>query len=305
MNSEQLTSLYEKLELKSRRGRGGEYTYIPWQDVADKMNRVFGGNWSSEVKSETVVGKGVVLRVRVTVIDTETNTTYYHEGYGGADISGAEVGTVYKSAYSKALRDACKKWGPGLYTDDDDYTPPVIKTKPPVKGIPSQQSAPIKVPTIVKDVVSNNVPQGIPTVNTPKTTIPAVSVPITPMPSKPTVVKDSAVAKVAAATSIPGAQKPIIPVASVSVPTSLPPVSSGVSTPPVYNIQETENTKINDVQMAALDGILEIKDLDPNLLIKNAFESGKMDTSNIPTKEMLTYQQAVLVIKYGNEKFRQ
>ena len=57
--------------------------------------------------------------------------------------------------------------------------------------------------------------------------------------------------------------------------------------------------------MAALDGILEIKDLDPNLLIKNAFESGKMDTSNLPTKEMLTYQQAVLVIKYGNEKFRQ
>ena len=306
MNTEQLTSLYEKLELKSRRGRGGEYTYIPWQDVADKMNKVFGGNWSSEVKSETVIGSGVVLRVRVTVIDTETNLTYYHEGYGGADISGAEVGTVHKSAYSKALRDACKKWGPGLYTDEDGYTAPTVKAPIPAKGIPAQQSTTVKAPTPVKSVIPNNIPQGGSAISTTKATIPFVGAPTASIPSNTVIpIKDkvSAVAKVASVTSIPGTQKPIIPTPAVSIPTSLPPVASGMATQST-SIISTEDTKINDVQMAALDGILELKDIDPNLLIKEAFEEGKIDISDLPTKEMLSYQQAVLVIKYGNEKFR-
>ena len=56
--------------------------------------------------------------------------------------------------------------------------------------------------------------------------------------------------------------------------------------------------------MAALEGILELPDIDAEVLIKEAFEYGNLDTTNLPTKDKLTYQQALIVIKYGNEKFR-
>lgn len=52
--------LYEKFEVKSRRGRGGTYSYVTWQDVADRMNNVFGINWSSEIVSQEIVGDNVV-----------------------------------------------------------------------------------------------------------------------------------------------------------------------------------------------------------------------------------------------------
>ncbi len=308
MNTEQLASLYEKLELKSRRGRGGNYSYVPWQDVADRMNKVFGGNWSSEVMSETVVGNGVVLRVRVTVIDKETNVSYYQEGFGGADNTGSEVGTLHKSAYSKALRDACKKWGPGLYTDEYDDASS-HKGSPPV----NPPSAPVSIPVAsasvpVKDTKKSTIPAALEKPVVPSTSIPAVSVPSTSIPVTPKAENtptNPVVEKIAAATSIPGAQPPIVPPAVETKP-SLPPVSTG-SVPmqtAAIPTQNTENVKINDVQLAALDGILEIKNIDPELLIKGAFEEGKLDTTDLPTKEMLSYQQAVLVIKYGNEKFR-
>ena len=310
MKTEQLASLYEKLELKSRRGRGGNYSYVPWQDVADRMNKVFGGNWSSEVMTETEVGNGVVLRVRVTVIDQETNISYYQEGYGGADNAGSEVGTLHKSAYSKALRDACKKWGPGLYTDDYDdaashkgsspVKPPSVPVLAP--STPATASAP------VKDTKKSDIPTTLEKPVVPSTSIPAVSAPTASIPVAPkaeAVPTNPVVEKIAAATSIPKAHPPII-APKVETKTSLPPVSTGsvpmqTATMPTQN---TENVKINDVQLAALDGILEIKNIDPELLIKGAFEEGKLDITDLPTKEMLSYQQAVLVIKYGNEKFR-
>ena len=144
----------------------------------------------------------------------------------------------------------------------------------------------------------------------PKTVSP-VSVPIASVQPKTVVpTKGSAVEKVAAATSIPGAQKPIVP-PKVETKASLPPVGTTVPTStvptasvPPTTVQSSEDTKINDVQLAALDGILELKNIDPNLIIKEAFEINNLDTTDLPTKEMLSYQQAVLVIKYGNEKFR-
>ena len=317
MKTKQLEALYEKLELKSRRGRGGTYPYVPWQDVADRMNKVFGGNWSSEVKSETVVGNGIILRVRVTVIDEETNVTYYQEGYGGADNSGSEVGTLHKSAYSKALRDACKKWGPGLYTDEYDYTSqPSVKTSPPASSAPSSppaSSAPSSPPAVAPPVSNSKaIPAATPStpavpVNSspPNQSIPAApaaKVPSVPVVNTPAVSIPKNVTAPPPPASIPTASQNTVAPPVGATTTSLPPTSTSVVSP--MSTQSFEDAKINDVQMAALDGILEIKDIDPAVLIKEAFEEGDMDINNIPAKEALSYQQAVLVIKYGNEKFR-
>ena len=77
--------LYSNFDnVRTRPGRGGNYPYITWQDVADRMNEVFGITWSSEVISQDVVGDNVVVRVRVTVLDPETKTDFVQEGFGGA-----------------------------------------------------------------------------------------------------------------------------------------------------------------------------------------------------------------------------
>ncbi len=113
--------LYEKFTtVLTRPGRGGQYPYIKWQDVADRMNKVFGTTWSSQVISQRVLDNNIVVRVRVTVQLPDTNQVVWQEGYGGApNDERNEAGNAFKAAYSKALKDACKKWGVGLYLEEE------------------------------------------------------------------------------------------------------------------------------------------------------------------------------------------
>lgn len=116
--------LYKPFEdIDSRKGRGGTYDYVKWQSVADRMNEVFGIHWSSDVVWQDMVGSNLVVRVRVCVRDSEIGEQFCQEGYGGAILrDGDEAGTAHKSAYSKALKDACKKWGVALHLEVDDNT---------------------------------------------------------------------------------------------------------------------------------------------------------------------------------------
>jgi len=113
--------LYKPFEdIRQRKGRGGTYDYITWKDVADRMNEVFGFRWSSNVMSQEVIGDNIVVRVNVCVQDPDADRTYCQEGYGGAVLrSSDEPGTAHKGAYSKALKDACKKWGVALHLEED------------------------------------------------------------------------------------------------------------------------------------------------------------------------------------------
>lgn len=107
-------------DIRQRRGRGGTYDYITWKDIADRMNSIFGMNWSSSSESQELIGDTLIIRVKVCATDPESKMSYCQEGFGGAVLRASdEPGSAHKSAYSKALKDACKKWGIGLYMDDD------------------------------------------------------------------------------------------------------------------------------------------------------------------------------------------
>jgi len=106
--------------IQSRKGRGGTYDYVSWKDIADRMNDVFGFHWSSNVLSQELIGENIVIRVNVCVQDPETSQTYCQEGFGGAVLrTSDEPGSAHKGAYSKALKDACKKWGVALHLEED------------------------------------------------------------------------------------------------------------------------------------------------------------------------------------------
>lgn len=149
-------ALYKPFDnVDSRPGRGGTYDYIKWQHVADRMNQVFGTYWTSQVVSEHILNNDndIILRVRIEVSDPNTRETFIQEGYGGASVrSGEEAGTAFKSAYSKGIKDACKKWGIGLYLSEDGggevnssrgfSSGPVVQASP-VQSIPATPVAPI------------------------------------------------------------------------------------------------------------------------------------------------------------------
>ena len=252
--------LYKKFTaVPTRPGRGGTYSYIKWQDVADRMNKIFGIKWSSEVVYQDVVGPNVITRVRVTI--TDTNNKFCQEGFGGALMDDRqEAGNPFKSAYSKALKDACKKWGIGLYLEEDSEPVTIPFESFKATSIPPQ---PIEMP-VVPDVQ-----QTVVTIPSVQPTIVECEIPTNnEMPSMP----------------------PIPPTQTVS--------DNSVS---IIGAQST----ISDVQKAALQSILNIQGVEYSDLIKGAFASRSITLPDIvPAMDDLSYDEAVVVIKYGNDNFR-
>lgn len=307
--------------IPSRRGRGGVYSYIRWQDVADRMNEVFGLNWSSEVLYQEIVGDNVITRVRVTIIDPENGNVSWQEGFGGSpNDKSSEAGNPFKSAYSKALKDACKKWGVGLFLDEDGEGE-VVQHNIPEGYIGKELGVPpgIEMPDNKKEV---NV-EGVKINNE------------TPIPTTPPVFDDDVVNNVDTPTSMSSTivtgGMPIPP--GVSMGNSLPKADQEIITkpdnkqssniPPVPNIPPQVNLKdemplsnkhgninvgnpdyISDVQKAALNGLLSIKGVDYFALAREAFDANDLSGVEVPEIDKLTYQEAVHVVKYGNDKFR-
>lgn len=329
-------SLKEKLyapfaEIKSRRGKGGVYDYISWKDVVDRMNDVFGINWSSEIMSQEKVGNDVIVRVRVDVCPdpADFRIRYSQEGYGGAtDFEGAEPGNAYKSAYSKALKDACRKWGVGLYLEEEAE----VNTTPPA---PQNMSTP---PSGYSGF-ETGVPPSTPEVNTAPPAGYSTPEPLPPSyttPEQPAQVDNSQASAVATGglPTPPGVAmgesdpKPnhTPPPDAPTTPYPGPPPSAPVEAPPVQNTpsvpppppgppqggnQELPMTRmggskemISDVQRAALSSILQMQKISYEDLVAEAFQAHGIVKNPLPTVDQLTYDEAVHVVKYGNDKFR-
>jgi hypothetical protein len=284
-------ALYKSFEnIPSRKGRGGVYPYIRWQDVADRMNEVFGTNWSSEVMSQDIIGANVIIRVKISIFNDENKVIFTQEGFGGAPNDASnEAGNPFKAAYSKALKDACKKWGVGLYLDDDDDSvstpslpagymgkeigvPPTAPSAPPMK----ENTEYIKTPSPIPSVANNDTP--LP---------PGVG---GGMPLPPGIAMGNS-------NTVVDVPKQSMTPTSPSMP-SAPPMSK------VDTINTGEPEYISDVQRAALQSILSIKGVDYKSLAQEAFEFNGLIISPIPEADKLSYQEAVYVIKFGNDKFR-
>jgi recombination DNA repair RAD52 pathway protein len=66
MQKEILDKLYESFELKARPGQGGmTFKYVPSDDIVDRMNKVFMGDWSTEVMQSEVIGDQVLTDSKI------------------------------------------------------------------------------------------------------------------------------------------------------------------------------------------------------------------------------------------------
>lgn len=297
-------ALYKPFEeVDKRQGRGGYYDYIKWRHVADRMNEVFDGKWSSEVVSEITSDTEIVIRVAVSIMDAN-NQAFTQEGYGGAAIrQGEEPGTAYKSAYSKALKDACRKWGVGLYLDGDSgdtstntYNAPAQPVSPPT-GVsmpaPISQPSPVQQPAPVQQETQAPSPPTPPVTNTGPAPVQGNLSPPAPtapssigagMPAPISMGTNAGMAPPAAVTSEPPAQ---------TQPATQAPTQSNDASP-------DEPGTLTEVQKMAIKHMGKTRGLedDASVLatIVNVKESG-LDRQ-VNSLEDLSYIEAVAVIKY-------
>lgn len=298
MKDDLIEKLYEPFELKEREGLGGmRFKYIPSKDIIDRMNKVFGGCWSTEITSQERMDDFVVVRISVSVFDNDSSKLFAHDGYGSSPIarytSGTRsgqiinLGNAYKAAAADAVKNACKKWGVGLYLEE----------------APEEEGRSYMAPTGGGTGPFSNTTQPTPEISPPP--FPENNEPPAPPPPPPKrLVKEGEIPDVKMAIpDIPtiGAVPPDAGVPTVAIP------DKAESTSPTDITQGMDHDKITDVQKVAIQGLLQIKAASfGDIPEKDRFHKLTSDalgrTEDLPRKvDDLSYQDAVTVIKYGND----
>lgn len=271
MKEDTLNKLYASFDEVKIKPGGGQYKYIKSRDIINRINRVFEGDWSSEVMGSEIVEDNVLICARVYVKDN--GDTFYHDGYGSSAIArfsygdnkgkAINIGNNYNAARSLAIKDAVKKWGVALYIEDE---PDEDFVTDPSGELGPKLDVKRAVPTVPVTSVSK---KGVTEFTPP------------PFPDSPTIDTVQTFPSTVEKTELTPPHGNITPVkGSVNV------------------TQEVDIDKITDVQKVAIQGLLQLKGLEREKL----FAAALGRTDNLPvSSEKLTYQEAVLIIKYGND----
>jgi hypothetical protein len=178
---------FDDSKIKEKQGRGGRYKFIPAPEVIDRLNDVFGINWSVTEEDSLIVNNHVVKRVRITVRDPETGHEYHKEQFGGHPLGNMDPGDAFKSAFSKAMVKAAAELGIGLHLwgidEEDEPVVTAATTSPPSwgpnmganspQGNPAQAVRPIVAPPVA--------PRPMPQFPGPQLPVKSEQPPVTPI----------------------------------------------------------------------------------------------------------------------------
>jgi recombination DNA repair RAD52 pathway protein len=130
-----LKKLYKEFEnVGDRPGLGGkQFKYIKGAEVIHRLNEVFNGEWSLEIKDVITEGDDILVPVRLTVwspSEGQPNKVIVKEQFGSATLkrydSGprkgqvVDYGNAFKSATTDGIKKAASLLGVGLYLYDLD-----------------------------------------------------------------------------------------------------------------------------------------------------------------------------------------
>ena len=331
MRDEIMQELYKTFKLSNRQGMGGmTFKYVPNEDVITRMNKVFKGNWSTTTQHMDVIEDQVLVEVQVTVVDPDTSESYVQTGFGSSQIarynSGAnkgkiiDIGNAYKGSLSKAIVNACTRWGVGLVKESNPYASGDMASEEVVvmPALPSTALAtsgmPIPVAPTMPAAPIPVVPAApaAPTTATPVIAPPSITaapefVPPPAMPA-PAVVETTTTFGTPMAPEQPVSANIVIEQSVIEMPKVPAPATAAPAVPPTpdlpfSNSEGLGGIGISDVQRVALNGILTMNNADYTELATEAFSANAIDKP-IPNKEDLNYDEAVVVIKFGNDKYR-
>lgn len=303
-----LDALYEDFEVSIKPGRGN-YKYVKTSLVIDRLNKVFKGNWSTHVVRSEMIGDEILVHVQVCTKDDNGRDLSCHDGFGSAKkFQGTELGNLYKSAKSKAIKDAVKNWGVALFLDDDDNSSSAPSASSSGSFPPSQPM--VTGDPVMPTVASTPTPvASVPTVSTP----PAGNVPPTNVQAPVDQVVTPVTPPVASAhpTSAPLPSVPPAATNTMPTPPSTPTNTAGAPTGlPTMGVTahsatggDTTLTKITNVQEVAIQSKLDHKGLDFAATAKEMFESTGRDVGTAPaTLKDLSYQDALGMVNFVTNK---
>lgn len=274
MDKSIIDKLYLPLDVREREGAAGKkFKYVASEDIIDRMNRTFEGNWSVQILSKEIIQDQVLVSVRVMVQDP-TNTqgarfeqesfashplAKYADGPKAGQI--IDAGNSFRAATSKAIKAAVARWGLGLYLESEEDAEPVNRptfankngysapkpTTPPPVSAPTVKAAPVVVPPVQK-----------------------AAVPPTPVAPPPQ------------------------PKVESTNPQPEPVAASTAST----KLEQTQGDELlTPVQRVAIETIVSVHKLNYNDLLVKALQRSE----NLPLDiTKMSYSDAVKVIQYGN-----
>lgn len=195
-----LKKLYKEFEnVGDRPGLGGKkFKYIKGAEVIHRLNEVFKGEWSLEIKDVITEADDILVHVRLTVWENKPNRperAIIKEQFGSATVkrydSGprkgqiVDYGNAFKSATTDGVKKAASLLGVGLYLYDldnpiglengfdEEEHPEVVAPKPePVKTEPTPPPFEESEPPVDEPAVPNlELPESAPAEESPESSM--------------------------------------------------------------------------------------------------------------------------------------
>lgn len=280
MDQKVIDRLYDDLKIDQKPGQG--FKYVKTRYVLDRLNKAFNCNWGLEIKEHKVIDDEVLVWVALNVYSEEGVFLTKQEGFGSAKkFKNVDLGNVYKSATSKAIKSAARNWGVGLFLEEEeeDYDN-------------STKSAPnISMPSI-GTAMGTSFPGSQPS---------QASVEEVPAASATPIV--NAAPPQAKTTTPPGTSTPPV-AAKNNTPSSLPSMVSvpGMTTTPLANTtnEKGENSKLTMVQKVAINTRLASKGTTFEEIATD-FYTGRDSVQPVSLDDML-YADALDMVTFLNSK---
>lgn len=287
MSSKLIEQLYAPVKVDQKPGPGNvKYNYVKTKHILDRLNKVFEGRWSTTVKSYELINNNVLIWLELTV--TFDDKEYTQVGFGSAQIfERLDLGSTFKSAKSRAIKDAARSWGLGLDLESgyEEASIPVAPGGPTVNDPPPAMGNPTAVP-VANTPTSTNPPAADNGAGFVNSTQPDTQTPFEmPAFSAPPVAEQAP-----AASSHP-------------VKSPAPPSQNGL--PEMASVPNTNGpealTKITTVQKVAIEG--KLRNLGKNFkeYATEVFQKEGKDVNSLPENiDDLSYQDAMLLASYTN-----
>lgn len=288
MDQTLLDKLYETFKVDIKPGGQG-FKYVRTRYVLDRLNKVFGCNWATYILSHEIINNEVLVIVRVVLYDDKGNFLSQQEGFGSAKkFNNVELGNIFKSATSRAIKSAVRNWGVALFIEEDSNAGVVNSNN---TNIPPSQD-------YINTPPSSNMPNMPSEQPTPFESTPPVKPESVPMPSNN--VNNQGVNN----------EPPVI---NNNLP-STPDINSGAVTPPSNNnfpsmgvtpgsdipIDSSEVQTITPVQKVAINAKLASKGMTFEQVAKD-FYTSKGKTAPEKLDDML-YQDAIDLVTFLTSK---
>lgn len=291
MDQTTIDKLYEDFEISIKPGQG--FKYVRTRDILDRLNKTFAGNWGVQVKYHDMVDDEVLVLVSVNLYDDDGRIKATQEGFGSAKkFRNTELGNIYKSATSKAVKSAVRNWGVALFLDEDTGSTTSSAVGNASSSVPTTSNMPQSTPSSTPSMT--NTPPNVPNVATnepPKTSVPeSTPTQASNMPGPPSV------------PPVPEGLTSSVPKPPADTPPSgsLPTMSAVPGSAPAPSGPGDTKHKITSVQVVAITSRLGAKGLTFEQITEEFYAT--RDTEAPDEIAEMTYADALDLVAFLNTK---